>query len=86
MPGLTHVSVFFQGEAGPCSPMELYGSKAGALAFQREVESWLGPVGTPSKNGSLVPTQEVEGLLWSIFDKPGAVVLSSICAVGSWLL
>ena len=60
LPGLVDVSTLLLTEAGTWSPVELQGLKAGACAFQRE---FLGPFGTWSKNESLVPGPDVEGLL-----------------------
>ena len=60
------------------------GLKAEVLASQRETESWLGPFGTESKNGSLVPKREFETSLLFAADGPGSSVLPSICATGGW--
>ena len=82
LPGLTDVSLLFQGEAGACSPVELQGLKAGARTFQCEIR---GPFGTRSKNGSVVAGSDVEGLLWLAFDELGAPLRGSICSRGRWL-
>ncbi len=82
LPGQTDVPVLFQDEAGVWSRVECHGLKAVALAFQREVESWLGPFGTESKNGSVMLKRGVDGLVSLAFIE---LLLASICVIGSWL-
>ena len=50
--------------------------ETGSLAFQREVEGWLGPFGTVSKNGSLMAKCEL-AVTWL-----GPLVLAPIGMVG----
>lgn len=71
----------FQGETGGWFSIENHGLKAGTLVFLREVENWLGPVGTESKNGS----REVDGLIRLAVNEPRSLVLASTCVFGSWL-
>ena len=50
--------------------------KTGSLALPREVEGWLGPFGTVSKNGSLIAECEL-AVTWL-----GPLMLASVCIVG----